>query len=283
MRVSVVMPARNAAPYLDAAIRSIHEQTLRDFELVILDDASTDDSPTILARWAERDPRIRLHRTERPLGMVGAANRVVALASAPLIARMDADDVAHPDRLARQIEVLEKRPDVVLVGTLADGIDAGGHRVRPRDAWRLVRRSHYAPFPHGSATFRREPFERIGGYREHNGWEDQDLFRRLGEVGTIAVLPDVLYHYRYHADCASAQARANGTIRAGAAIRLWAGDRVEALPLYADVPFATRTWMTWARRHPASLRFVMRCLIRARDLAARAIVRNGRVYSWRYA
>jgi len=197
--LSVVMPVRDARPFLDECVRSVLAQTFRDFEFVILDDASTDGSAEALRGWARRDARIRLVESGRRLGLSGSSNAVVREARAPLVARMDADDVAHPERLARQLAVLRAEPGVVLVGTLCEGIDAAGRRVRPRDRWRLVRASLYPPFPHGSVTFRRAAFEAAGGYREEcAGWEDQDLFLRLSRLGRVVVLPETLHFYRYH-------------------------------------------------------------------------------------
>jgi glycosyltransferase involved in cell wall biosynthesis len=182
--VSVVMPVHNALPFLDESVASILNQTLADFEFVILDDASTDGSADALRRWAQKDGRIRLFRSGRNLGLAGSSNFVVRHARAPFVARMDADDVSHPERLRRQWEVLRGRPDVALVGTLFEGIDAGGRRVRPRDRWRLARRSVFPPFPHGSVMFRREVFDEVGGYREAcAGWEDHDLFLRIIRAG----------------------------------------------------------------------------------------------------
>src|SRR5262249_41049087 len=158
------MPVYNALPFLDDSISSILGQTLSDFEFVILDDASTDNSIERLREWAVRDKRIRIHESKKQLGLSGSSNAVVAEARASFIARMDADDIAHPDRLRRQWEIIQNSPDIAVVGTLCNGIDATGHEVRPRDRWRLVRRSGYIPFPHGSAMFRREAFDKVGGY-----------------------------------------------------------------------------------------------------------------------
>jgi glycosyltransferase involved in cell wall biosynthesis len=194
------MPVHNARAYLDECVRSILGQTFADFEFVILDDASTDGSAEVLRRWAGADVRIRLFSSREKLGLSGSSNFVVRRARAPLVARMDADDVAHPERLARQLAVFRRSPEVVLVGALSEGIDASGARVRPRDRWRLVRPSLFPPFPHGSAMFRRRAFEEVGGYREECvKWEDQDLFLRMTRRGRTIVLPEALLRYRYHA------------------------------------------------------------------------------------
>lgn len=193
----MVMPVRDAGPYLEQSLRSILGQTLPDFEFVIRDDGSVDGSTEVLRDWAARDKRIRLFVGDRPLGPAASSNWVVAKARAPFVARMDADDISHPDRLRRQLAVLEAEPDAVLVGTLWEGIDARGRLIRPRDRWRLSRSSPFAPFPHGSIMFRREAFERIGGYRvECNFWEDADLYTRLSPLGRLLVLPDALYLHR---------------------------------------------------------------------------------------
>lgn len=198
-QVSVVMPVRNGRAFLNESVRSVLGQTFRDFELVILDDASDDGTAELLRDWARRDSRVRVAESGRPLGLSGSSNAVVRASRAPLVARMDADDISHPERLGRQVAVMRARPDVVLVGALCEGIDAAGRRVRPRDRWRLVRASLYPPFPHGSVMFRRRDFDEVGGYHEEcAGWEDQDFFLRLSRRGRVVVLPETLYLYRYH-------------------------------------------------------------------------------------
>lgn len=198
-QLSVVMPVRNGLPFLDDSVRSILGQTFADFELIVLDDASTDATLAALREWERRDSRVRVYESGRKLGLSGSSNFVVEQARAPIVARMDADDVAHPERLARQFEVMRGRPEVVLVGALSEGIDADGRSVRPRDRWRLLRSSPFPPFPHGSVMFRRAAFDAVGGYREECvNWEDQDFFLRLVRRGRVVVLPETLYYYRYH-------------------------------------------------------------------------------------
>lgn len=196
--VSVVMPVRNAMPFLDAAIESILAQTHRDFELIIGDDGSTDGSSECLASWARRDPRIRLlHNDGAALGPSGAANWVAHAAHHRLIARMDADDVAMPERLAKGVQALRNHPDAVVVGSLCDYIDANDRRIFGRD--RSIFRNPRVTFPcaHASMMFRRDIFERIGGYRrECDYWEDLDLFLRLEKQGRVLILSDILLRYR---------------------------------------------------------------------------------------
>jgi glycosyltransferase involved in cell wall biosynthesis len=301
--LSVVMPVYNALPFLGESIRSILEQTLSDFEFVILDDASTDDSVELLREWARRDKRIHLYESKKRLGLSGSSNAVVSKTRASIVARMDADDIAHPDRLRRQWNIIEGRPDVAVVGTLCNGIDATGREVRPRDRWRLVRRSVYIPFPHGSAMFRREVFDQVGGYDEEAaGGEDQDLFSRMAARGRVLTLPDVLYSYRYHSNNATLF---NGTRAVGenhsengnavaafymlGAMRLWAGDPPMLLqPLLEKkpLPWNLKTLMIlvsaiWGHVSPPTLRVFLRSSIRARDLLASTRVKDGRPYEWR--
>ena len=196
--VSVVLPVHNGIPYVEESVRSILAQTFRNFELIIGDDGSNDGTGDVVRRLAAMDQRIRVVRRERPSGLAASANWVVSEARAPLIAIAHADDRAYPERLARQVAVLAAEPQVDLVGALWDGIDEGGHRVRPGDFWRLLRRSSFAPFSHSSIMFRRGAFERAGGYRpQAEYWEDLDLYYRVAASGRIAVIPEVLSTVRH--------------------------------------------------------------------------------------
>jgi glycosyltransferase involved in cell wall biosynthesis len=191
------MPVHNAQPYLDEAIESILGQTYSDFEFVILDDASTDGSADRLAEWAERDPRIRLAHAEHNLGPALSSQRVASEASAPIVARMDADDIAHPERLAEQVRILQRHPEVGLVASLYEVIDPDGRLIRQAEPWRLVRHSVFAPFAHGTIMYRRALSERIGGYRaECEFWEDHDFVSRMSAVADIMVIPYALYKFR---------------------------------------------------------------------------------------
>ena len=302
-QISVVMPVHNAFPFLDESIRSILEQTLKDFEFVILDDASTDGSTQLLREWSRRDARIQLQESKARLGLSGSSNAVVAKSQAKIVARMDADDVAHPDRLSRQLKIIESRPEIAVIGTLCNGIDASGRVVRPRDRWRLVRRSSYVPFPHGSAMFRREAFDAVGGYDEKAvRAEDQDLFSRMAAKGRVVTLPDILYSYRYPSNNATLlngrlavneNHSQNGNALAAfymlGAMRLWAGDSpmlLQAMLEKKSLQWNPRTLLVlasalWGHLNPPTLRAFLRLSIHARDLLASVSVKDGRPYEWR--
>ena len=165
-------------------------QTWTDFEFVILDDGSDDDSLEILHRWAERDARIRVVEGGRSRGPVGSSNLVVAHSRAPIVARMDADDVATPDRLERQLQALDRNPDAVLVGSVWEGIDRQGRVVRDPDLSALFANRFAAPFAHGSIMFRRSAFDKVGGYRRAcEFWEDLDLSLRMARHGRFSSCP----------------------------------------------------------------------------------------------
>ena len=196
-KVSVVMPVHNAMPYLDVAVESILGQTFEDFEFVILDDASTDGSTERLRQWAQRDPRIRLLEEKHNLGPALSSQRVAEAARAPIVARMDADDVSYPARLRDQLDVLEQFPATGVVGGLYDIIDAAGRTIRRPEAWRLVHAGSVPPFGNGPLMYRRVVFEEVGGYRrECEFWEDHDLIIRMGSVSTIMIVPHAVYQVR---------------------------------------------------------------------------------------
>jgi glycosyltransferase involved in cell wall biosynthesis len=196
--LSVVMPVRNALPYLDAAVESVLGQTHNNFEFVIRDDDSTDGSRERLQYWALKDARIRLFEGKSCLGPANSSNWVVTQARSNYVARMDADDVSHPHRFAREIDILETNPDVSLLGSVWEGINREGRIVREPD-FSTVRSSGFAaPFAHGSIMFRREMFEMAGGYRpECDFWEDLDLYIRMAGQGRVLVVAEPLYQHRF--------------------------------------------------------------------------------------
>lgn len=209
-RISVLMPVRDGQRWLGEAIASIANQTLTDFELVIVDDGSVDDTPRILAERAKADARIRVIRQER-LGLVAALNRGLSEARGELIARLDADDLSFPQRLARQSEYLDNHPQIGLLGSWADtigerGTITGALQPRTDDLATLLMRTN--PFVHSSVMVRRSALQKAGAYRAaFGGAEDYDLWLRLSEIAGIAILPERLLAYRVHSDSVTASAR----------------------------------------------------------------------------
>ncbi len=206
-RLSVLLPCRDAAEHLPQAIRSLSLQTWRDFEVVAVDDGSSDDTGELLERWAARDPRVRVVHRQRS-GLAGALAVGSSLCRGELIARADADDVAHPRRFAQQIEWLDARPDVAAVGTHVRYFprDRVGWGARRYERWlnelsepESLARDMFVecPIAHPTLMIRRSAFVEIGGYRV-NGWpEDYDLLLRLHLSGArLANVPQVLHFWR---------------------------------------------------------------------------------------
>ena len=209
-RVSIVLPVRNAAATIDVALRSVFEQTLEDFECLVVDDGSTDGTADRLSEWS--DPRLRVLRQPHQ-GLVPALRRGVAEVRAPYIARLDADD-AWEDRtkLAQQVAYLDEHPECVVVGTwfTAAYPDGSTSLVRPPADDRELKRNllRSATLAHPTVVFRKAAYDAAGGYRDHFGTfaEDLDLWFRMGRNGAFHVLPIVGLRYAVHA---SARSQAN--------------------------------------------------------------------------
>jgi len=210
-RISVLLPVFNAAAYVDDAVRSILAQTFADFELIVVDDGSSDASPGILAALAQDDARIRL--TSRPnRGLIATLNEMIASARGEYFARMDGDDIAFPQRFARQVEFLDARPEVVAVGSRALFIDAEGlplMEAMQHFSHEEIERALMTPelgIIHPSVMMRAAACRAIGGYRaEYPHAEDLDFFLRLGELGRLENMPESLLQYRTHPSSVSAR------------------------------------------------------------------------------
>jgi glycosyltransferase involved in cell wall biosynthesis len=207
-QVSVVLPCYNAAGTLEASLGSLAGQAFGDWECLCIDDGSTDESPALLDRWARRDNRFVVLRQEHG-GIVSALNRGLAAARGTLVARMDADDMARPERLGEQVARLEREPDLGVVSCLVEEQPAGATGegfarylrwtntiVSPED--HRLNRFVEAPVIHPTVTFRRELVDRRGGYREVPPWpEDFELWLRWLHHGVrFAKVPRVLYEWR---------------------------------------------------------------------------------------
>ncbi len=244
--VSVLLPVKNGAAYLAAALDSLRGQSFRDFELLVIDDASTDATPTILAAAAQADPRLRLLANPGN-GLVAALNfglRQLAPSSA-YIARMDADDVAEPQRLERQLTAFTNRPQLALVGTACRLIDAEGRdsglRLYPEEPAALrAALAKSCCIAHPSVMLRRAALATLEPYRPcflHA--EDYDLWLRLAERYDCCNLPEPLLRYRLHGGQISAQHTEQRILSALAAQALATYRRTQAgaepvLPARAD-------------------------------------------------
>ncbi len=201
--VSLIMAVRDGQRWLSEAINSILDQTFSDFELLIIDDGSVDGTHDILVQYRAKDARVRVIRQESR-GLVDALNRGLALAAAPLTARLDADDVALPQRLQRQVEYFQAHPSVALLGAWAQEIDEESrtqrrHRRPPSGPTLRAMLAQRNPFIHSSVMFRTAVARDLGGYRPaFAAAEDYDLWLRMSEIAGIEILPEVLVQYRLH-------------------------------------------------------------------------------------
>jgi glycosyltransferase involved in cell wall biosynthesis len=211
--ISVLLPVRDGERFLAASIDSVLAQTWRDFELLVLDDGSTDGTAAIAASYAARDDRVRVIRLSGG-GISRALNAGLEDARRPWIARMDADDIAYPDRLAVQLEAALREPAVVLWGAWAHGIDERGSevlsivRAGPTDAaeFRHLRdRRRPVQVLHPTAFFPRRVALGVGRYDPRfDGAEDLELWNRMAEHGEVRTIPRALLAYRVHGRSAGA-------------------------------------------------------------------------------
>lgn len=200
--ISVVMSMYNSPEYLREAIDSILNQTFKDFEFIIINDGSLDNSDRIVRAY--KDPRIRLvHQNNH--GLVFSFNKGVKLARAKYIARMDADDISLPSRFQKEIEWLEAKDTRGLVGTYFTYMDMQSRRTSVTMVWPTkhldLRRTMYYvnPFGHGTIMARREAIVGVGGYRSaYEPSEDADLWTRIARHWEVGQIPEVLYLWRFH-------------------------------------------------------------------------------------
>ncbi len=207
--VSVLIPFRNAASTLMEALRSIQSQSFTQFEVVAIDDGSDDESPQIFGEIAERDSRMKLIRPGR-IGLVAALNLGLSLCKAPFVARMDADDIMHPQRLELQREFMLANPEICLVSTMVEMFPperiTEGYReyLRWQDSCLTpeeIRREIYveAPFVHPTVMFRKESVVKVGGYKDGPFPEDYELWLRMCQAGyKMAKIPQRLLLWRDH-------------------------------------------------------------------------------------
>jgi len=203
IKISVLMPVYNANKYIKAAVDSILKQTFTDFEFIIINDGSTDGTLEILENYAKKDKRIRLISRENK-GLVTTLNEGVALAKFPLIARMDADDIALPNRFREQIDFLKEHNEVVALGgsfIIIDDKSRELHLLMPpldNESIQINGLKGHCPINHPTAMIRTDSIRNVGGYRdEFYPSEDLDLWLRLGEIGKLVNLENAVIKYRF--------------------------------------------------------------------------------------
>jgi glycosyltransferase involved in cell wall biosynthesis len=210
--ISIVMSVYNDSRYIDEAIKSILTQTFKDFEFIIINDGSTDNSLSKIKKY--KDERIMIIN-QKNIGLVASLNKGIAVARSDIIARQDSDDISLPDRLEKEIGLLKKNTDCIIVGSSMITIDESGnkrntHKVllnNPELKHELLVRS---PFAHGSVIFRKKAFFESKGYLSAD-WpaEDYGLWIRMSSCGEFMNIDEPLYKYRENSSGISQQNHKN--------------------------------------------------------------------------
>lgn len=204
-KVSVVVPVYNAGNHLVRALGSIIEQSFTEWEMICVNDGSRDGSGNVLDWFARQDSRIRVIHQDNT-GIVGALNRGCEAARSDYICRMDADDIALPDRIATQYDFMQTHPDCVAVGGAIVEMDVDSSPLAtsrlPGEHDQIVDRllHRQTGLFHPTTMIRRSAFENVGGYRKEYEWiEDHDLWLRLSMIGKLYNASQVVLCYRQHA------------------------------------------------------------------------------------
>lgn len=208
--ISVLLPVYNGERYIAETIESVLTQTFSNFELIIINDGSTDNSLALLESYAKKDNRCRLYNRANK-GLVETSNELVSLASCEIIAWLDHDDVCMPNRLQKQFDYLNNHPECVAVGSDVLFIDKDGRHVcefftskshAEIDAFNISGAGSCICNP--SVSMRKSVLVALGGLRsEYVYAQDLDCYLRMAEIGEIAIIPEVLLHYRLHLGSAS--------------------------------------------------------------------------------
>ena len=202
--ISVIMSVYNGEKFLRLAINSILNQTYGNLEFIIIDDASTDQTHRILESF--NDSRLVILRNSHNLGLTKSLNKGLQIAKGLFVARLDADDIAHPTRIEKQLNFLYQHPDTIVVGTNMELIDNQGRRLGsseyPEDHAEIIKvLNNHSPFSHPSVMFKKSAVLEVGGYRSvFKAGQDYDLWLRLRDKGRFANIQENLLKYRIHND-----------------------------------------------------------------------------------
>ena len=253
--VSIVMPVFNGEKWLAEAIESILAQTFTDFELIIVDDGSRDRSAEIIRAYEKRDGRIRFFQLECNSGTAVARNHAVAVSIGTYITFLDCDDVCLPERLQKQVDVLQSKPEIGGVGTHAKVVDADLQKyydLTPPMHHALILLSQFIegkPFVHASLMLRRDLILDVGGFDQRMGYAaDSDMVIRLMGRTRFTNITERLYIYRRHEDSLSSQRNAKRDhdvllMRTRRFERLWGEAPPETLNRFAKLrPFSKLSW-----------------------------------------
>jgi cellulose synthase/poly-beta-1,6-N-acetylglucosamine synthase-like glycosyltransferase len=206
VRVSIVMAVYNGAAHLAKTIESIERQTFSDWELIIVNDASSDETQQIAEHYQQRDSRIQIISNAQNCQLASSLNRGIAHARADLIARHDCSDLSQPNRLQQQYDLMAQNSALVLLGSCYDVLTPSGDYLSTielplHDTALRAQLAKGNPFSHGSVMFRRAAFEQCGGYRtDFAAAQDYELWMRLAQWGEIQNLPESLYAWRLELD-----------------------------------------------------------------------------------
>jgi glycosyltransferase involved in cell wall biosynthesis len=201
-KISVIMPAYNAEKYIAEAIGSVLSQTFKDFELIIIDDASRDRTWEIIKKYSRKEKRILALHNKKNLKLSKTLNIGINKSSGAYIARMDADDLCEPDRLEKQYRFMEHHKNVGILGgsmsVMKEDKTIIGKRTYPLDDLSIRKNIFwYSPFSHPLVMLRRSVIEKVGGYdHKFNPAEDYELYFRIGKISKFSNLPDTLLRYR---------------------------------------------------------------------------------------
>jgi len=255
--VSIIMSVYNGEKYLSRAVESILSQTYDNLEFIIIEDCSTDGSFNILENYKKRDKRIVIIRNNENIGLTKSLNKGLEICNGTLIARQDADDFSHPERIECQVDFMDRHPDIALVGTGGVSMDEAGNVLNTerimcgtkRLKRTLIKQNR---FFHGSVVLRRECLNVVGRY--HNEFvfaQDYDLFLRISERYEIENLPRHLYFHRIDPDAISSKrtseqqiagmvARAAARLRRKGLLREWSTEAYRDIEKSLDNVYLNR-------------------------------------------
>jgi len=280
-KITVLMSCYNAADYLGEAIDSVLYQTFKDFEFILIDDGSTDNTLNIIKRYAQSDGRIIIVEKDNS-GLADSLNKGIKIAKGEWIARLDADDIAFPKRLEKQLNYVKDKQDYVLIGSGCITIDKSGKKIKdykyPSESRNIINWlvKGKSSFPHSSAFYLTSVVRRLGGYRPRITYaEDIDLWLRLSTIGKIGCIEEPLIKLRKHDGSITAREKKCAVSAYAAVVSfLLARDRISD-PVEQDED-QYRFFMNWIEKHLLQNGYFERQ--KARD-ALLAIWRSNNQYS----